>query len=151
MSTSAEGILFWGVHYGADDLEKWFPEDATGDSGHSLLANRAWELEQQQRPPEPPLGPPNSEYDTPAWDEWRQRVARIESAGCDLRRAGHYDSSQASYVYVRASRQRAEWSEVVPIASLAVPPEWRASLLAYLEALGLPPREPGWFLTSYYG
>ncbi len=145
MGMSSEGILFWGV---------WFENGELEAAGIEDLGDKAYELNKKLRneaAPQPAKGEPPHEYKGPAWDEWRARVKECEARSCDVRSAGHCNNSYATYVYVVASRLRAEWSQMLAVESLQVPPEWEPRLIGFCAALNLPHKQAQWWLTSSYG
>ncbi len=146
MSNRASGVLYWGIPYNADELEQIHPYDADGASGANKLSELAW----TRRDATMPRAPSEDEGDA-TWDAWRDHLEAWEAEQCDVGLAGYCDNSEASYVFVIASRLEAQWSQMLAVESLTVPPEWYPRLRTYCEALGLPWCEPGWYLTSYYG
>lgn len=156
MSMDAEGVLFWGLWYSDDEVRdsgavvEHHPEE---DGPLDALEEKAQAMRQRERAtacPEPPTAASGGrQYAGPEWDDWREKVAAWEDAACRVRRAGHWES-QTVYVYVEASRLRAEWDEVKPVVT-DVGADWERKLRDYVAALGLPWKAPGWFLTSHYG
>lgn len=157
MGADAEGILFWGVWYSAEEVER--AEDALADTGEATnLSDIAWDIEKVNRGrdcPEPgPEYPLDAERSDPAcaraWESWRERVREWERQQPEYRLAGHASHDGNAYVAVNASRRVAEWDDMLPVESLEVDPTWEPRLREYVAALGLPWKQPGWFITSRY-
>lgn len=154
MGQSAEGVVFYGVVYSNDELDEIFPDAEDGESGADLLHAKAYRYlaGKRDRDVSQPASPDGSQYyGTPEWDAWRERITAWVKLQCQTRRAGYSDNSEASYLYVSESYVSAEWSDTVLLKALVAEDEWESRLREYCDAVGLPWKEPGWYLTSHYG
>lgn len=85
-------------------------------------------------------------------DNWfyLQFADKLDAVGCELTRAGHWDCEPAMLMLCIANTEvRAEWDECKEL-SWAAPKDARWKLAKACEILGVPYREPGWWVTSMY-
>lgn len=134
MSTSTDGILFWGIHFDEGEFEPgWEWEDAYAATKGVI------------KPTAPYEGNENiySAY-------WAAKRDAVESAGClvDAHCSGEYPMF---YVAVKASQTVNRRGYPEEIKSLEVGADWEAKLRAFCEALGVPWSQPKWWLVSYWG
>lgn len=147
MGMSVEARLCWGIPYTNDELEE------LGEEFCSEIGDKQWDMHRQRLNAVLPE-PAGKDYSSPEWEEWIEKRNAWELTQPDLRFRGHTDSEEPDpFLYMKASYKSAEWSEVLQIdaSTLTVDPAWEPTLKEYCEALGLPWKQPGWFITAYYG
>jgi hypothetical protein len=138
MGTTPEGKVFYGFALVDEDGEP------LGD-----IVPSNWEetyIKEQGGLPRPE----ENNYRSPEWDEWRaKRHAMIAACPVDTELIG-YDDYLATCVVIRESFAKAEWGEVVPLKTLETKAEWEQQLRDWCNMLGVPYRQPGWYVASLY-
>lgn len=143
MGSDCEARLCWGIPYTREELGEQFADQ---------LFNRAWDLSQARLQAAVPK-PEGVDQQSPEWEAWKQRRSAWEIGQPGLLRRGYADVAPGPLIYMRASDHSVKWDQVLTIepGMLKVDPDWEPVLWEYCETLGLPWKQPGWFLSAYYG
>ena len=148
MGMSPSGILFYGIWYTQEEVDEGV--DWSEKAENIFLAHRDNECPMPEKDYDLERGRRDSKYESP-WIAWRKQVVEWDKEQCMLDYAGHCDFDGNLYIYVVGSRKEADWDEMVPVRNLVHQwSSWDGKLKKFAEELGLPWKEPGWYLTSRY-
>jgi hypothetical protein len=155
MSRRAYGILFYGIPYESGEW-KISEKDSEEDLGPCDIVWRYLKQKGENECPAPgffyrsDLAEQDPAYKQ-EWEDYFKRKKVWDAKQCNVNKAGFSDGD-TYYLYIEASYRKSMWGEMVTIENLlARDLEWDLKLRECVEALGLPWKEPGWYLTSYYG
>jgi hypothetical protein len=62
-----------------------------------------------------------------------------------------YGGEPSYYVYIKESKKRSYYGEMIQVNNLDIDPDWGKCLDDFSCLLGLDKQEPGWYLTSLLG
>lgn len=77
-----------------------------------------------------------------------------EECPIDIGYNGHGDGYEVAFLYIKASKVTAEFSEFVAldaVETLVTQPKWIEILRQACEALNMEYEQPNWYLTAHYG
>ena len=135
MSADPEAILFYG-----------HPLPSLVVDYHEL--NETWEKAHRPTVPE---GDRN--YQSPEWDEWRERLRKWERGLENVRIdwSGGEECEQY-YVHCAGIKKTVEWNELLVVSEydLANPFGAKALLHDFCDRFNLPKEEPSWHLAARY-
>lgn len=143
MGQEAQARLCWGIKYTNEELGE--RAETLSDDSWALLVNTQNELYPS---------PDHNNYYSPEWQECSAKRDAWKKTQPDLEYRGWVDSSEADpFVYMTPSYKSVSWTDCIDIDAdtLTVDPSWEATLREYCEDLNLPWKQPGWFISAYYG
>lgn len=151
MSVSTDAILFWGIPYGDEEIDR-----SIFAAKFNLVGDHddyEWETIYASavgiREPDEPWS--DEPYARQKFIEfWEQKRWQYRASQCEV---GTYSSYQYPMYFACVSAsiiiaRRGSHSEV---ESISVHPEWRGKLRNFCDILGLPWREPKWTMVSLWG
>lgn len=154
MGQRSYGILFYGIPYESGEW-KISEKDSEEDLGPRDIMWRYLKRKGENECPAPgffyrsDLAEQDSVYKQ-EWEDYFKRKKVWDTKQCNVNKAGFSDAD-SYYLYIEASYRKSMWGEMVVIEDLVRDPVWDAKLKEYVEALGLPWKDPEWYLTSYFG
>lgn len=135
MGADPEAILFYG-----------FPLPALNVSHLDL--NDGWA--DDHKPPKPE---DRSDYHTPEWKQWRERLHEWERTleNVEVEWSGSENCEQY-FIHCAGIQKRVEWNElhVISVGDLEVPLDARGMLHKFCDRFNLPKAEPQWHLAARY-
>lgn len=135
MGADPEAILFYGYPLPALVVDY-------------LELNDQWENDHRPKKPED-----TSNYKTPEWDEWRERVREWEKTLENVRLdwSGAEDCEQY-YIHCAGLKKSVEWNELLAVSEydLAHPMGAKKLLHEFCDRFNLPKDEPKWHLAARY-
>lgn len=133
MSTDPSGILFCG-----------FPLPALIVDYHDL--NEEWEKE--FRPKEPK---DKSNYRTPEWDDWRERLAEWEATVQNVKIDwSGAENCEQYYLHCAGLEKSVDWNDLLVINDLSIPADAERMLHQFCDRFNLPKKSPQWHLAARY-
>lgn len=136
-----EAILYYGFSIGnPEETDPWpFDED------FYEVANDTWR--KSHRPKEPDDNN-NERFDTPEWDDWREKLVDYEKTpeNIEVSRSG-YDDGTNYYVHCKCIQKSVEWDEQLTIGNTNQHPEADKWIKQFCEETGIPFQKPTWVLA----
>lgn len=137
MSTSTDGILFFGFTFFEEDSGEDFPECLTEADG--------WEAYFAAQ-----HGCVREEEKEDSYKDYYERKKALETAEpCTIRMHGG-EGCFAHFVAIKKSLVSASRGYPVNVTCLTEEPEWRKQLEDFCKLMNIPFQEPKWFLASLW-
>ena|ERR1700733_6372430 len=148
MSTSTDGILFWGIAYDDNEQDDEDDEESGIRSFGELyeIIDEALTEDRDAVNPEPAV----AGYQGPEWDAWRERNIALQAEQCVF---GWHCSAEYPMYYVAVKSVTASrgYPQEIKPEDLVVGADWPDRLKEFCVRFGLPWKEPKWWLCSYWG
>jgi len=154
MGSRPDAVLAWGfeIHTYSEDNPNWMDGEAPEQKAHPG-ESLSWEEIYTMRKGLSYVGYSGPDYSQEKRAAWREEKERLISLG-DGQIAINDEETGPSFVCVKSSYQTSDWEQLkeLDLKHLAGMPveEMEQKLRAFCEVMGIPWKQPRWFLTATY-